>query len=42
MKTVIAALAVTIALAAAALPASAGYTSPDASRLQQAFTNGIP
>ena len=42
MKILIAALAVSLAVASVALPASAGYTSPDAGRLQQAFTVGIP
>lgn len=42
MKTVLAAFAVTLALMSVALPASAGYTSPEASRLQQAFTVGVP
>ena len=40
MKTILAALAVTFAIAAAALPASADYTSPDASRLQQSLNHG--
>lgn len=40
MKTILATLAVTLALAAAALPASAEYISPDASRLQQALSHG--
>ena len=46
MKTVIgtflAAAAVSVSLIAASLPASAGYTSPDTSKSQQAFTNGVP
>ena len=40
MRTFIAALAVTVGLMAVALPASADYTSPDASRLQQSLTHG--
>ena len=42
MKTVLAALAVTLGLMSVTIPASAGYTTPDSSRLQQALTNGIP
>ena len=40
MRTFIAALAVTVGLMSVALPASAGYVSPDASRLQQALSHG--
>ena len=40
MKTVLAALAITLGLMSVALPASAAYTSPDASSLQQALSNG--
>ena len=40
MKTLIAALAVTAGILAAALPASAGYTSPDAGWQQKAFSVG--
>ena len=40
MKTVIATLVVALGLAAVALPASADYASPDASRLQQSLTHG--
>ena len=42
MKTMIAACALTVAILMAALPASAGYTSPQAGWASQAFTNGIP
>jgi hypothetical protein len=42
MKTIIAAFAVTLAVAAAALPASAGYVDPSASKLQQALITGAP
>ena len=42
MKTILAALAITLGVMSATLPASAGYTSPDSSKLQQALTNGIP
>lgn len=40
MKTLIAALAVTVGILAAALPASAGYTSPDADFATRAFSVG--
>ena len=40
MKTIVAGLVVALGLAAVALPASADYVSPDASRLQQALTRG--
>ena len=40
MKTLIAALAVTIGLLSAALPAAAGYTSPDADFATRAFDVG--
>ena len=40
MKTVLAALALTLGVLSASLPASADYTSPSASRLQQALTHG--
>ena len=39
MKTALVALTVSLGLLAAILPASAGYVSPDASRLQQALSN---
>ena len=42
MKTVLAALAVTIGLMSVALPASAGYVAPGASWSTKALTNGIP
>ena len=42
MRTVVATLAVAMALIAVSLPASAGYTSPNSSQLQQAFQNGVP
>ena len=42
MKTVLAALAVTIGLMAAIIPASAGYVSPDAGFATKAFTVGVP
>ena len=42
MKKIIATLAVSMTLIAVSLPASAGYTAPDSSRSQQAFTNGVP
>ena len=40
MKTILAALAVTVGLLSVALPASADYVSPDASRLEKALSNG--
>ena len=40
MKTFIAALAVTLGLMSVALPASADYTSPNESRLQQSLHHG--
>ena len=40
MKTLIATLAVTLGLLSAALPASADYTSPSDSRLQQSLHHG--
>ena len=40
MKTILAALAVTLGVMSATLPASADYKSPSDSRLQQALTNG--
>ena len=40
MKTILAALAVTLGVMSATLPASADYSAPDASRLQQALTHG--
>jgi hypothetical protein len=42
MKTIIATLAVTLAVAAAALPASAGYVAPDLTNLQRALVVGTP
>lgn len=42
MKTVIAAFAAVATLLAVAMPASAGYTAPDASYVTKAFTHGIP
>ena len=42
MKALLATLAASIALIAVALPASAGYTSPDSSKIQQALQNGVP
>ena len=42
MKTLIAALAISIGFVAVALPASAGYTSPNSSKVQQALQNGVP
>ena len=42
MKSVFAVLAMTLGLLIAALPASAGYVSPNAGWATQAFTNGIP
>jgi len=41
MKTLIAAFAVALSLAAA-LPASVGYVSPSDTKAQQAFTVGVP
>ena len=40
MKTVIAALAVTLGLMSVSLPASADYVSPEASRFTKALNNG--
>ena len=40
MKTVLAALAVTVGLLSVSLPASADYVSPDASRFTRALNNG--
>ena len=40
MKTLIAALAVTLGLMSVTLPASADYVSPDASRFTKALNNG--
>ena len=40
MKIVLATLALALGFSAAALPASADYTDPNASRLQQALTHG--
>ena len=42
MKTVLAALAISFALATVAMPASAGYVAPDASWQSKALSNGIP
>ena len=42
MKTTLTAMAVVLGLITASLPASAGYTSPNASWSDKAFTNGIP
>ena len=40
MKTLIAALAVTVGILAAALPASADYSAPGGNRLLQSTTHG--
>ena len=40
MRTVLAALAVTLAIAGATLPASAAYTAPGASWQEKALSNG--
>ena len=42
MKTILAALAVTVGIVSVALPASAGYVSPNANWQTKAFTNGVP
>ena len=42
MKNFIAAIAASVALIAIAAPASAGYTSPNSSKVQQALQNGVP